>query len=335
LTHNEQIESELLPVNNFKFLFLLLLLSLTFFIKVEASVSSHSRSTSINLFTENPHFYFATRSNINVNEEIIQRPNTEATDGLQISFGDKFSISGSVKRTPEPEDIAMYGDTKYQDFRFQIMHKSLFVNSYFQSYQGFYIDNSEKINPSLTKTDPRLLNTGLRAQMTGLNLFYIFEPNEYSLPAALYQSVKQSSSGGSLIMGLSISDVAFRAEETLIHTSQQSLYGPDSSITKGQFTSFNATLGYGYTFVFWEKYFLSGILLFGSGQEITNYSTADETIKKTSKSVKNDNVLSLGFNGELLFVGLALTSDNTNHYTNSLTLNTGLSVFNLHFGLRF
>jgi hypothetical protein len=136
-------------------------------------------------------------------------------------------------------------------------------------------------------------------------------------------------------MGLSTADLIFNTEESLIPNSQQALYGSDASITKGHFTSFNATLGYGYTLVFLEKCFLSGILLFGSGQESVNFTTATDDFKKTSKSVKTDSVLSLGFNGELMFIGMSLANDSTNHYTNSLTLNTGLSVFNLHFGVRF
>lgn len=300
-----------------------------------AGVSNHSRNISITLFTENPNFHITTKSNINEKEEIIQKPNTEAVDGLQIAFGDKFSLSASTKRTPNPDDIALYGNTKYQDFRLQFLHQSLFINSYYQSYSGYYIDNSYKIDPSLTKSDPQILNAGLNSQMTGLNIFYIFEPNQYSLPAALYQSAKQTSSGGSLIMGLSVSDFLFNTEDYLIPSSQHSLYGSDASINKGHFSAFAATLGYGYTFVFSEKFFLSGILLLGSGQESLNYDTSTDNFKKTAKALKTDSVISLGFNGDLMFVGMTLTSDNTNHYTHSLTLNTGLSVFNLHFGLRF
>ncbi len=90
---------------------------------------------------------------------------------------------------------------------------------------------------------------GLRASMKGINLYYIWNNNHFSYPAAYSQSTNQKISCGSWIAGLSYSEhnIDFDITKLPWYSSESSLA---LEFTKVDYIDVNFNMGYSYNWVF-------------------------------------------------------------------------------------
>ena len=91
---------------------------------------------------------------------------------------------------------------------------------------------------------------GLKVDIKGLNLYYIFNNRKFSYPAAFSQSTNQRRNAGTFIAGFSISkhNLDFDYEELPEYIQEK--MNPGMKVNKIKYTNANISFGYAYNWVF-------------------------------------------------------------------------------------
>lgn len=91
---------------------------------------------------------------------------------------------------------------------------------------------------------------GLKVNMKGFNLYYIFNNRHFSYPAAFSQSTNQRRNAGSLIAGLSVSTHNLKFDYTKLPELIQETMNPGMKVRHIKYTNISLNFGYAYNWVF-------------------------------------------------------------------------------------
>ena len=269
------------------------------------------------------------------NDRIVKwKPNVRGNVGVGVSLAGIIGGSVSAKGPLSEEDRIARGDTRYQDWRFFLTYSWIQIQLNYQEYNGFYIENSKEVDPSYENNPNSIQEPAMSARNYSINSTFVWSPQDFSLPAALDQTVRQETSGGSFLLGAAVNHNIFNNDNLLIPATVRPEFGIDQNIMKGAFTTFSVKAGYGYSYIYGDrKWFLSGVLLLGGGWQNSKY--ADPTQEFTSDRAvgKGDLTISWGYSGDRYFSGLTLLADATTYETRSLLISSNLYLLSLFFGL--
>jgi len=251
--------------------------------------------------------------------EVVWMPNIRVLTGVDISLND-FPIGGGyawANGTP-PGSAGIYGNTNYQDYRLGLTLKSFHADANYQTYDGFYVNNTTAVNPAFGGgyiQDPNLAAVNISAKGT-----FILNPDNFSYAAALGQNARQEASGGSWLIGFAVASTSFASSNYLIPGPFQNTYGQDQLIKNVQFYDAVFTGGYGYTFAWTQRFFTSLILDVGLGGEYRTYGNGVTQTNSGGTSTKADILISTGYNGDTFLIALVATVDDTTFTTSSLQI---------------
>lgn len=272
---------------------------------------------------------------IDTGSELKWNPNTRASTGFDFYFHGFFGFGIGGLTELKSEDRLLKGDTNTTDLRFSLAFRSFQVIANYQDIKGFYLENSEFLNPARAPGDPYYQQPDMTSSNKSVLFTWILDPSKYSLEAATDQSVRQSSEGGSWLIGASVSQGRFTNTSPLVPSAVAGSFGVDSGVTSADFTSLTARGGYGHTFVLQEKWFTTLQGLLGLGPQFAHYTDASGTREDSRIVPKFDFLLSGGYNGDQYLSGLMLDFDSTNYKTTSLDIPVTLANLKLYFGARF
>jgi hypothetical protein len=179
-----------------------------------------------------------------------------ATTSLNIGIGATYhSISlnvgvGIAKFNPNEEK----GNTRYLDMQGHFYTRKWSLDLLGEFYKGYYLTPEGMAAPPgkdyYTRPDIGL-------SLMGFAFYRVLNEKKFSYPAGLLQNEWQKKSAGSVLIGGEIYYGAIYGDSTLVPTAVD----PDLSydaINKFHFFSFGPGVGYAYTFVYKEHYFLLG-----------------------------------------------------------------------------
>ncbi len=251
-------------------------------------------------------------------------PNFKLAAGLGVSywvFG--LSVQTAIDGTAKPD--SRYGRTKFFDLQFHYYFRKLGVDAFYQNYRGYYLENPKQYNSwvyqngspvylSYKRGDPGTVRSDLRITTLGFNVFYVFSDN-YSLDAAFKQTERQNRKGGSFLLMLSGMNCRVSASSSLLPLAQEWLYGIYHGFKGGNFTSLGVAPGYSHTFLIGSRYFVTPVIFVGAGamtDSLRMQRTPQELLagrdgkkNKLEAFLKTNMRLSLGYNGDSFFYGLA------------------------------
>lgn len=92
--------------------------------------------------------------------------------------------------------------------------------------------------------------SGLKVDIKGLNLYYIFNNRKFSYPAAFSQSTNQRRNAGTFIAGFSISKHNLDFDYQQLPAYIQERMNPGMKVNKIKYTNANISFGYAYNWVF-------------------------------------------------------------------------------------
>lgn len=253
---------------------------------------------------------------------------------LGLTYG-PFGLSGSFSNSPTAEDKAKYGTTRASDFQFRFYGRRFTWEFFYQNYKGYYVDNSEQIDPSLNSSSPRLQRPDLSSIHAGAQMIYVFTPERFHLGGAYDGSVRQTESGGSWIGFAAVSNHQITADTPLVPDSLKTDFGKIGTFQEGEFLTLRIGGGYGYTFVMKENWFLSGVLSYAIGPQRQRSLTSRGWQTSMESTVGTNVKLGAGYNGEKYLGGITLILDQNQIPVAGGLVNADTKQATLYFGMRF
>lgn len=264
---------------------------------------------------------------------VTYKPNTPGRAFVSLGYRN-LGVTASAAPVSSPEDKQNLGETKSNDYQFRLFGRRITQEYFYQTYQGYHIENSADVDPTFT-TAFKMQRPDLKNVNYGFNYIYTLSPGDYSMAAAFDQSGRQKKSDGSALVALSARYQEMSGDTPIVPTQFQAAYDPDSNITKAAFSILSTGLGYGHTFTF-RDFYLAGQLLVGWTLEQRKYSFVDQSSKSESRTGVNSMIkVGLGYNGESNYAGIQVLSDGATYGFERAELGSTAIVLSLFYGHRF
>lgn len=244
--------------------------------------------------------------------DILYRPNTP----FNVGFGANYRFVGLNIgfNLPFINSNDRYGKTKYLDLQSHVYLRKIVVDFYGQYYKGYYVANPEKVfGKAYTAQNPYPQRPDIRNIDFGLNVGYIFNDKRFSYRAPNLQNEYQKKSAGSLIVGGEMFLAGIKGDSSLIPTNMaDTAFLRDEHYYKTGIYSVAANVGYAYTFVLKEHFFLSLSVTGGLGGNITSlFLENGDVSRKVGLQFSNTVRASLGYNSSRYFAGIHYVGMNT------------------------
>lgn len=267
--------------------------------------------------------------------EVHYRPNTLMTANVGVNIRDFFGFSLGLPIPQDGDDRKQMGKSTYTDLRFNLAFEQFMLYLAYGQYKGFYVEEDSSQEPGWQPGDPFYQREDLTARTLAATFSWVFQPEDFSLIAALDQTKRQMKPGGSWLAGGSVIDTLFKADSEIIPTAVQVRYGGDGKMTEGHFTAVNVKGGYGYTHVFANpKYFLSGAMQGGYGLQAMHVSGTGFDRNRALGTVKVDGFFAFGWSGDEHYFGLNALADLTKFSTGESTIDVMGVTVKMFYGFR-
>ena len=188
---------------------------------------------------------------------------------------------------------------------------------------------------------------GLNAGITGFNLYYIFNHNRFSYPAAFSQSTIQKISCGSWMAGIGYTRQSLDLDHEKLKAVVESHYGRDDvSIDSSlmfnsvKYYDLNVSVGYAYNWVFAKNWLfcssLSGALAYKKSSGDVGQGR-DENDDFTFKNFNVDGIVRLGlvYNNMRWYAGSSIILHSYNYHKSRFSTNNIFGSLNLYLGMNF
>lgn len=307
--------------------------------QIHEASASWSKQPEDNLKVElgisTPTLAYSVKAPKEISKSVINyQPHSTSKTALGLSYRN-IGASISTINPASDESTLKLGHSKSNDLQLRLFGKRTY-ELFYQTYEGYYIENSADIDSNYTNSDFKILRPDIKTKNYGFNFYWNVNEKDFSQAIAYDQMGVQKSSA----WGLS----------WLAHGSQSSIEGDSPLVPDSEFNNFgnlaqlkhlhrnNLAVGVGLGGILsWKNLYLAGLLALGLGSQNITYQMNDSTLNG-SDNITGTYVsgrASLGFNGPRNVVGLQILSDSV---TTSILKGeiTGSSMeFKLFYAYRF
>ncbi len=207
---------------------------------------------------------------------------------LGFSFSYPFEMPGYDEKN--------YGSTGFSDFRFEFLSNRVVFKATLKQYEGYF-----------QPTDDLNVDNYILDEMKGMTIdvgaIYVFNWEQFSLPAALSLSQIQHISAGSFLLGggfrrLEIEDAGKRDPAWAGSKNHDFV-----DFNGFAFNDLTVRCGYAHIFVF-NGFYVSGLFYGGPSLQFQSLETFDDEESRTFVSIGGEIRLSAGYNSETVFGGI-------------------------------
>lgn len=145
------------------------------------------------------------------------------------------------------------GETTYLDLQAHVYPKKMVIDFFGQFYRGYYVHDGK---PDDLDIEGAYLNPDMKVRKIGASVQYLFNYDKFSYRAAFLQNEWQKKSAGSLLAGFEIYAGMGKEEQDGFIPSVMISDG-DANIDRVRFFEFGPNLGYAYTLVIMEHFFIT------------------------------------------------------------------------------
>ncbi len=178
---------------------------------------------------------------------------------------------------------------------------------------------------------------GLKVDIKGLNLYYIFNNRKFSYPAAFSQSTNQRRNAGTFIAGFSISkhNLDFDYEELPEYIQEK--MNPGMKVNKIKYTNANISFGYAYNWVFARNCLACISLPPAIAYKASDVDAETHEGKQWYSKFNLDFLIRAGivYNNGKYFVGSSFVGKNYNYHRNNFSLDNGFGTLQVYAGFNF
>uniref|UniRef100_UPI0035668617 DUF4421 domain-containing protein n=1 Tax=Bacteroides finegoldii TaxID=338188 RepID=UPI0035668617 len=178
---------------------------------------------------------------------------------------------------------------------------------------------------------------GLKVDIKGLNLYYIFNNRKFSYPAAFSQSTNQRRNAGTFIAGFSISKHNLDFDYQQLPAYIQERMNPGMKVNKIKYTNANISFGYAYNWVFARNCLACLSLTPAIAYKASDVDAETQEGKAWYSKFNLDFLLRAGvvYNNGKYFVGTSFVGKNYNYHRNNFSLDNGFGTLQVYVGFNF
>lgn len=179
--------------------------------------------------------------------------------------------------------------------------------------------------------------SGLKVDIKGLNLYYIFNNRKFSYPAAFSQSTNQRRNAGTFIAGFSISKHNLDFNYQQLPAYIQERMNPGMKVNKIKYTNANISFGYAYNWVFARNCLACLSLTPAIAYKASDVNAETQEGKAWYSKFNLDFLLRAGvvYNNGKYFVGTSFVGKNYNYHRNNFSLDNGFGTLQVYAGFNF
>ena len=179
--------------------------------------------------------------------------------------------------------------------------------------------------------------SGLKVDIKGLNLYYIFNNRKFSYPAAFSQSTNQRRNAGTFIAGFSISKHNLDFDYQQLPAYIQERMNPGMKVNKIKYTNANISFGYAYNWVFARNCLACLSLTPAIAYKASDVDAETQEGKAWYSKFNLDFLLWAGvvYNNGKYFVGTSFVGKNYNYHRNNFSLDNGFGTLQVYAGFNF
>lgn len=179
--------------------------------------------------------------------------------------------------------------------------------------------------------------SGLKVDIKGLNLYYIFNNRKFSYPAAFSQSTNQRRNAGTFIAGFSISKHNLDFDYQQLPAYLQERMNPGMKVNKIKYTNANISFGYAYNWVFARNCLACLSLTPAIAYKASDVDAETQEGKAWYSKFNLDFLLRAGvvYNNGKYFVGTSFVGKNYNYHRNNFSLDNGFGTLQVYVGFNF
>ena len=179
--------------------------------------------------------------------------------------------------------------------------------------------------------------SGLKVDIKGLNLYYIFNNRKFSYPAAFSQSTNQRRNAGTFIAGFSISKLNLDFDYQQLPAYIQERMNPGMKVNKIKYTNANISFGYAYNWVFARNCLACLSLTPAIAYKASDVDAETQEGKAWYSKFNLDFLLRAGvvYNNGKYFVGTSFVGKNYNYHRNNFSLDNGFGTLQVYVGFNF
>lgn len=262
-------------------------------------------------------------------------PNANSKVFLNLGYRN-LSATVSTTNAQSHEDETAKGTSDGTDFQFRLYGKRTY-EFFYQSYHGYYLDNSAELDPAYINSNKKILYPDLKTQNYGMNFFWNMDDEEFSFAVAFDQAGHQhkNAMGWSLFGHASQSKIT-NGNQSLIPTSAAASFGSLANINDISRFTLAGGAGFGAILVFREKYYATGMVALGLGYQDAQFKSTNGS-QENKKDVGTYSTLRMGagYNGQKHVVGLQVLAERVGSTVGDGEIGGTLAELSLAYSYRF
>ena len=235
-----------------------------------------------------------------------------------------------------------------QEFDFSIYSAQIGADIYYRRTGSDYkirsLDLGPNINTDALKGEPF---DGVSVSITGVNLYYIFNHQRFSYPAAFAQSTIQKISCGSWMVGVEYTRNSLEFDHNKLQNMIDDRLGPgvaklDSGMMFNSVEYYNssASVGYAYNWVFKRNWLFCASLSLALAYKRARGDAADEKKRRFQFDINNVNIDGIGrfalvYNNMRWYAGASAIVRAYNYRQARFAANNIFGNLNIYVGLNF
>tara|TARA_R110002050_G_scaffold204327_2_gene339701 strand:- start:6569 stop:7846 length:1278 start_codon:yes stop_codon:yes gene_type:complete len=275
-----------------------------------------------------------TVENVRTGKKLYLSPTGSTNIGFGVNY-QWFGIAFSFGLPASSSDKAKYGETTKHDFRLNLYTDAIVFQGHLQRYRGFHVNSVEQGGKKIKGAVQTPIVTSLETYSLGFSSWYFFNNKKFSYKAAYLRNAVQLKSAGSLVAGLFYSLDLANAETPFAQDLPDSI-NVDFDVIGYRSRSVGISVGYTYTLVIKEKFFVNATMVPGIGLKNVNLYTEINEVKL------NDGFIgrlafnfSMGYEAKHFLMGLRTFNSNRFVEANGYRITPTTNSVLLYVGKRF
>lgn len=278
--------------------------------------------------------YYSVTSNLPQPQKLSFSPNPRNKIGLY--FGWRWIFLGwSV----DVDDIYRKTNRKNKgtEFDLSLYSSKLGVDIFYRRTGNNYKIHKIKGFPEEIPANYSENFSGLKVNIKGLNLYYIFNNKRFSYPAAFSQSTNQRRNAGSFIAGFSISKHKLDFDYNELPDFIQAAMNPGMKVRRVKYTNANVSFGYAYNWVFARNCLACLSFTPALAYKASDVDAEVHEGKQWYSKFNLDFLLRAGvvYNNGKYFVGTSFVGKNYNYSRNNFSVDNGFGTLQVYVGFNF
>lgn len=293
-------------------------------------IQNHGDKFSVKLIGVNKFNYFIARDSKN-DASIKFRPDRRLNLGVGLSYKwFAFDLAFNVGITEDSDFI----NSKYVDISGTIFSSKQFISASYQYYYGYQMSKIKGVEPEEIPNSS--IRDDIRTIHFGLQYFFAFNYDKFSLKSSFIHNEIQKKSAGSFVLGAGFGLYTISADSSIVPSSIQPNFDEAMHLTELNVTKASVGFGYMYTLILQKHFYVTLSLIPGLGLNLGDYKTEFRKPYDTHLFIGLKTMNSIGYNSERMFGGIQFSS---NFFRTSvekkLNVHTGHGKAKIFIGYRF